>query len=135
MPSSSVPKVEHILPEIGTTSQHDGRYPALLNSALVIAPAQTQINFVFMYLPNNYLNQTPDQSQDLATKCHCIKESLSLKGKSPDWATAVTSLSALFGFRTRFSLAGFGRRIETFVIKQSRATPLPRVLLGLVSRP
>ena len=49
MPSSSVPKVEHILPEIGTTRQNDGRYPALLNSTLVIAPAQTQINFVFIF--------------------------------------------------------------------------------------
>jgi hypothetical protein len=49
MPSSLVPKVEHILSEIGTTSQHDGRYPALLNSTLVIAPAQTQINFVFIF--------------------------------------------------------------------------------------
>jgi hypothetical protein len=48
MPSSSVPKVEHILPEIGMTSQHEGRYPALLNSTLVIAPAQTQINFDFI---------------------------------------------------------------------------------------
>jgi hypothetical protein len=48
MPSSSVPKVEHILPEIGMASQHDGRHLALLNSTLVIAPGQTQINFVFI---------------------------------------------------------------------------------------
>jgi hypothetical protein len=49
MPSSSVPKVEHILTEIRMTSQHDRRYPALLNSTPVIAPAQTQINFVFIF--------------------------------------------------------------------------------------